>query len=131
MRISDWSSDVCSSDLGDITRGDGYITNINTGNTLGDKNSRSGRATILFTPTDTIENVTVVKYDRVKGTEGAGKIINYTSAPTTPGDPWTQFTRSEEHTSELQSTMRISIAACSWTKNTTYRNQPISSNQYH
>ncbi len=76
---------------GDITRGDGYITNINTGNTLGDKNSRSGRATILFTPTDTIENVTVVQYDRVKGTEGAGNIINYNSAPTTPGDPSTQF----------------------------------------
>src|SRR3546814_1728289 len=119
MRISDWSSDVCSSDLGDITRGDGYITNINTGNTLGDKNSRSGRATILFTPTDTIENVTVVQYDRVKGTEGAGNIINYNSAPTTPGDPSTQFNsdgssrvfntpgvRSEEPTSELQSLMR-------------------------
>lgn len=76
---------------GDITRGDGYVTNINTGNTLGDKNSRSGRATILFTPTNTIENVTVVQYDRVKGTEGAGNIINYNSAPTTPGDPSTQF----------------------------------------
>lgn len=76
---------------GDITRGDGYVTNINTGNTLGDKNSRSGRATILFTPTDTIENVTVFQYDRVKGTEGAGNIINYNSAPTTPGDPSTQF----------------------------------------
>src|SRR3546814_1745815 len=76
---------------GDITRGDGYITNINTRNTLGDKNSRSGRATILFTPTDTIENVTVVQYDRVKGTEVAGNIINYNSAPTTPGHPSTQF----------------------------------------
>lgn len=76
---------------GDITRGDGYVTNINTGNTLGDKNSRSGRATILFTPSDTIKNVTVVQYDRVKGTEGAGNIINYNSLPTTPGDPSTQF----------------------------------------
>lgn len=76
---------------GDITRGDGYVTNVNTGNTLGDKNSRSGRATILFTPSDTIKNVTVVQYDRVKGTEGAGNIINYNSVPTTPGDPSTQF----------------------------------------
>lgn len=75
----------------DITRGDGYVTNINTGNTLGDKNSRSGRATILFTPTETFENVTVVQYDRVKGTEGAGNIKNYNSVPTTPGDPSTQF----------------------------------------
>lgn len=66
----------------DATRGDGYITNINTGNTLGDKNSRSGRATILFTPTETIKNVTVLQYDNVKGTEGAGGIFTYNTAPT-------------------------------------------------
>lgn len=66
----------------DATRGNGYITNINTGNTLGDKNSRSGRATILFTPTDTIKNVTVVQYDRVRGTEGAGGVFTYNTSPT-------------------------------------------------
>lgn len=71
---------------GDITRGDGYIKNLNTGNTLGDKNSRSGRATILFTPTDTIRNVTILQYDDVKGTEGAGGIWTYNSSPIcTPG----------------------------------------------
>ena len=75
----------------DITRGDGYVTNVNTGNTLGDKHSQSGRATILFTPGDRFQNSTVVQYDDVKGTEGAGNIINYNSAPTTPGDPSTQF----------------------------------------
>jgi iron complex outermembrane receptor protein len=70
----------------DATRGDGYITNVHTGNTLGDKNSRSGRATILFTPSDTIRNVTVVQYDNVKGTEGAGGIWTYNSSPIcTPG----------------------------------------------
>ncbi|MGE4304042.1 MAG: TonB-dependent receptor [Novosphingobium sp.] len=74
----------------DITRGNGYITNINTGNTLGDKNSRSGRATILFTPTDTVKNVTVIQYDRVRGTEGAGGIYNYNSAPIN-GDPASQY----------------------------------------
>jgi iron complex outermembrane receptor protein len=66
----------------DVTRGDGYITNINTGNTLGDKNSRSGRATILFTPVDAIRNVTLIQYDRVRGTEGAGGIYSYNTAPT-------------------------------------------------
>lgn len=66
----------------DATRGDGYITNLNTNNTLGDKNSRSGRATILFTPTESIKNVTVVQYDNVKGTEGAGGIWTYNSSPT-------------------------------------------------
>ena len=75
----------------DATRGDGYIKNLNTGNTLGDKNSRSGRATILFTPTDTIRNTTIVQYDHVRGTEGAGGIYSYNSAPI-GGDPATQFT---------------------------------------
>lgn len=75
----------------DATRGNGYVTNINTGNTLGDKNSRSGRATILFTPTETIKNVTVFQHDRVRGSEGVGGIFNYYSLPTTPGDPSTQF----------------------------------------
>jgi len=75
----------------DSTTGKGYVTNVNTGNTLGDKDSRSGRATVLFTPTDNIKNVTIVQYDRVKGTEGAGNVINYYSAPTTPGNPATQY----------------------------------------
>lgn len=66
----------------DLTRGNGYVTNINTGNTLGDKNSRSGRATILFTPTETIKNSTILQYDRVRGTEGVGGIFNYHSATT-------------------------------------------------
>ena len=65
----------------DATNGNGYVTNVNTGHTLGDKNSRSGRATILFTPSDTFKNTTVVQYDYVRGTEGAGNIINYNSVP--------------------------------------------------
>ena len=75
----------------DATRVDGYVKNINTGNTLGDKDTRSGRATILFTPSDRFKNVTIIQYDRAKGTEGAGNIINYNSSPTTPGNPATQF----------------------------------------
>ena len=75
----------------DATTGKGYVTNVNTGNTLGDKDNRSGRATILFTPIDTVKNVTIIQYDRVKGTEGAGNVINYNSVPTTPGNPATQF----------------------------------------
>lgn len=75
----------------DITRGDGYVTNVNTGNTLGDKNSRSGRATILFTPSTSFKNTTIIQHDDVKGTEGAGNVINYHSVPTNPADPSTQF----------------------------------------
>ncbi len=90
----------------DATRGNGYVTNINTGNTLGDKNSRSGRATILFTPTETIRNVTVFQHDHVRGSEGVGGIFNYHTVPTTPGDPTTQFisdgtTRTQNTTGKL------------------------------
>jgi len=75
----------------DATRGNGYITNINTNNTLGDKNNRSGRATILFTPTETIKNVTIFQHDRVRGTEGVGGIFNDYSLLATPGVPSSQF----------------------------------------
>jgi len=61
----------------DYTKGDGYIKNVNTGNTLGDKDSKSGRATIVFTPTETIKNTLVVQYADVKGTEGTGNLYNY------------------------------------------------------
>ena len=64
----------------DFTKGDGYVKNINTGNTLGDKNSKSGRATILFTPSESIKNTTIFQYDRVRGSEGVGGIYNYYSA---------------------------------------------------
>jgi iron complex outermembrane receptor protein len=75
----------------DATTGKGYVTNVHTGNTLGDKDNRSGRATILFTPIDAIKNVTVVQYNRLRGTEGEGNIDDYNSVPTTPGNPATQF----------------------------------------
>lgn len=75
----------------DATTGKGYVTNVHSGNTLGDKDNRSGRATILFTPSDAIKNVTIVQYDRLRGTEGAGNVDDYNSAPTTPGNPATQF----------------------------------------
>ena len=53
----------------DATKGNGYITNVNTGNTLGDKDSKS-----------------------IRGTEGAGNLWSYNSVPTNPNDPTTQFT---------------------------------------
>src|SRR3546814_1904124 len=70
MRISDWSSDVCSSDL--FNRKDpGYIDNVTTGEkNVNDNHARGGQITALWKATD----------------------------------------RSEEHTSELQSLMRISYA---------------------
>lgn len=62
---------------GDLTKENGYIKNRFTGNTFGDKDSQSGRATFLFTPTSKLSNTTLVQYDRFRGTEGQGSIYTY------------------------------------------------------
>lgn len=61
----------------DYTKSDGYIKNVNTGNTLGDKNSKSGRLTLNFTPTDSITNTFLIQYSDVRGSEGTGNLYNY------------------------------------------------------
>src|SRR3546814_4618850 len=76
LRISDWSSDVCSSDLCHRQRGDGGVLHAGAGE-VADQALRVGGAAGLFA-----------------------------------GDHFAQLGegRSEEHTSELQSLMRISYA---------------------
>ena len=70
---------------GDYTKENGYIRNRFTGNTLGDKDNASGRATVLFTPTSSIKNTTVVQYAKFKGTEGTGNLYNYYTTPNAAG----------------------------------------------
>src|SRR3546814_6730911 len=96
MRISDWSSDVCSSDL--IVAGCASVPPRNTGTSYDcDRGTR-------------------LKVDYV----GAGAIVRVNgrqtvvlkSTPANRGQVYENKTgaRSEEHTSELQSLMRISYA---------------------
>src|SRR3546814_7161172 len=104
MRISDWSSDVCSSDLAD---GDA-LEALDAGGAHGFRengaagllafahdweytNGRSQRQVVIFSHSR--------KCDRAHRAETAGKA---------PGPAYIR--RSEEHTSELQSLMRISYA---------------------
>src|SRR3546814_8737331 len=98
MRISDWSSDVCSSDLaaGDTVR---WI--------IGDTQSGSGatlQVHILVKPTraDLMTNLVINTNLRTYHME-----LRSTE-------------RSEEHTSELQSLMRISYAVFCLKKKTQY-----------
>src|SRR3546814_7675439 len=95
MRISDWSSDVCSSDLGEVS-----------GETLGVELARQRRrrragARILDRERQRQRKVAAgergVDLDRIA--LPAGVVAGQRLAP-----------RSEEHTSELQSLMRISYA---------------------
>src|SRR3546814_9289534 len=91
MRISDWSSDVCSSDLARISV---TYRDLKPGPvTFRMARSSPGRYAIH----EFAKNV----YS-VSAVDGAGKTV-----PITRRDP---YSRSEEHTSELQSLMRISYA---------------------
>src|SRR3546814_4590748 len=101
MRISDWSSDVCSSDL--IRKGvqfhDGKELTVDdvvaTLKRHSDENSQSGALGIMNSISD-------VKAD------GGDLVV---SLPEGNADlPLLMSVRSEEHTSELQSLMRISYA---------------------
>src|SRR3546814_4989151 len=99
MRISDWSSDVCSSDL--FERGSVII--------LGRAQSESSPA----------QEDIVVTGSRISGAPSAAPVIRVTSEDIRNGGQadlgevarsLPQNFRSEEHTSELQSLMRISYA---------------------
>src|SRR3546814_6372640 len=86
MRISDWRSDVCSSDLGPFC----------CGNRVGDGLMRRVVVTGLGLVTPRGSDVETVWGNILASKSGAGTIE--------------RFDRSEEHTSELQSLMRISSA---------------------
>src|SRR3546814_6855441 len=112
MRISDWSSDVCSSDLmsglfrpssGEILLHGNPIHGLDARaiNRLGI--ARSFQITNIFPGLSVFENLRLgimrrhgLEYNFWKRISGAHKVK--------------QETRSEEHTSELQSLMRISSA---------------------
>src|SRR3546814_3589344 len=102
MRISDWSADVCSSDLA-------YFVDV-----AGDERLRFHRFGMSAAINERRALQRLAVEDR-KGV-GAGKQIELLP-PVNPA------IRSEEHTSELQSLMRISYAVfCLKKKNTNIRN---------
>src|SRR3546814_4867976 len=90
MRISDWSSDVCSSDLKSIQTPANFIVH-----SLQEVNDALAHGRVFF--------MELVKYG----------VILYQSDDRDLGKPkpkTPEMARSEEHTSELQSLMRISYA---------------------
>src|SRR3546814_3626621 len=87
MRISDWSSDVCSSDLAPT--------------------SLSG--TNCFTCTRCSASASASSTPAQSGENSASVATSSSSALPSPADS-ADSSRSEEHTSELQSLMRISYA---------------------
>src|SRR3546814_5873667 len=113
MRISDWSSDVCSSDLVRARLSSVSVTSAK---------SRAGRAVV---PAKITSSIPPPRSDRALDSPIVQRIASsrldlpQPLGPTTPVSPrsiLSSVERSEEHTSELQSLMRISYAVFCLTK---------------
>src|SRR3546814_4567219 len=128
MRISDWSSDVCSSDLywNKRARGmGGLLTSGATENLLAMPGTRYFGETILvhefshaiFDAMETADPALFAQVQKAYADAMAKHLWDGQYGATTAHEYWAEG-RSEEHTSELQSLMRISYAVlCLKTKN--------------
>src|SRR3546814_1350348 len=134
MRISDWSSDVCSSDLDDL----GALVGVVHGDTVaqraqaaGDEGGEGGIAALAFEVAD--HHVGARGAGAVGGDGGADRLHGMhvempdRAVARVPGvERLLQLLpigRSEEHTSELQSLMRSSYAVFCLKKNNYYLTQ--------
>src|SRR3546814_1189388 len=101
MRISDWSSDVCSSDLYAFNKATNHV------------DAYVGRATILATGG---AGRTYIFSTAPRGATGDGIAMAWRAGCRVSN---MEMNRSEEHTSELQSLMRNSYAVFGLKQNTT------------
>src|SRR3546814_1475803 len=117
MRISDWSSDVCSSDLGwighviDTLAVFATLFGLATSLGFGTEQALAGLNYLFGTPTGNGARVLLIALitaaatiSVVRGLDGGVKVLSEINI------------RSEEHTSELQSLMRSSYAVFCLTK---------------
>src|SRR3546814_7820238 len=115
MRISDWSSDVCSSDLGwighviDTLAVFATLFGLATSLGFGTEQALAGLNYLFGTPTGNGARVLLIALitaaatiSVVRGLDGGVKVLSEINIALAA--------RSEEHTSELQSLMRISSA---------------------
>src|SRR3546814_8739922 len=111
MRISDWSSDVCSSDLL------AFVTQIiNDSREHGLRvlwfSSLLSKAENLPAVRKQLQRVGAIAVREVVMAQGnkRSRFVAWTFLDAGQHEQWRQTRRSEEHTSELQSLMRISYA---------------------
>src|SRR3546814_5304833 len=115
MRISDWSSDVCSSDLGKSSRPQALASlrpglRRRGGKCVRCVHSRRG-GLVSWKPAG--EQRVVQQRDDEQGQHGRDQDAEQQRDPETVEDRVVDDERSEEHTSELQSLMRISyVVSC-------------------
>src|SRR3546814_1988417 len=124
MRISDWSSDVCSSDLLPAQRSGNLVDGGDCGAPGSDRacDRGHGKADVAGRRCDYArladEDRIVGDADGIRvGAVGANDISVFCRVDGAKGGCETLRARSEEHTSELQSLMRNSYAVFCLTKN--------------
>src|SRR3546814_9092883 len=131
MRISDWSSDVCSSDLlkadgltgariGVVRDLMGYQPDVDAAMEKAIAAMQAEGATVVDADIATLNDwngaeFMVLKYELKAG---LARYLAESDAPVTSLAGLIEFNRSEEHTSELQSLMRISYAVFCLNKQT-------------
>src|SRR3546814_6855044 len=113
MRISDWSSDVCSSDLG-VDVGEHAAHDMAFALHALGADDRARRARLGHRAVAAVVVVNVDRRVRQRGAEAGDRLPNRGFLVVAG-----QQDRSEEHTSELQSLMRISYAVFCLKKKTT------------
>src|SRR3546814_5788607 len=121
MRISDWSSDVCSSDRRERRFSAGNLPNRGNAGSVVVTDPRNGEVLAmasypLYDPSDFVNGISSTRWEFLNSNEADKPILNRAiQGVYAPG-------RSEEHTSELQSLMRISYAVfCLKKKKTNYK----------
>src|SRR3546814_2702893 len=116
MRISDWSSDVCSSDLPVVLR-------IARQHRVGARDQRGPRRFVLAAQVPQHRAGGQVHLHQLVGQVGvvAGTQVVLDDRGLGALAQFDQVARSEEHTSELQSLMRISYAVFCFKKKKTHK----------
>src|SRR3546814_2639774 len=112
MRISDWSSDVCSSDLHTAERGEGNHESVAHAKALHNRM----RALIDAVEAEAFGPVRHILHVGIGGS-ALGPHLLIDALGRQAGRYDVAVVRSEEHTSELQSLMRISYAVFCLKKN--------------
>src|SRR3546814_8828198 len=114
MRISDWSSDVCSSDLCVVDRSDAAGTSRNGQSAWHNRGKRAPMDHQQLFPgighRIVILRITLRPLWPQAGVVGHARTLSSFHAVLRAGAKFSDDARSEEHTSELQSLMRISYA---------------------
>src|SRR3546814_3545869 len=128
MRISDWSSDVCSSDLIEIGDDDGQPGAVECGHKHCVERLRpaSVRHYTLLTA-----DSTVITGSRSCLHQAAETLRHASHGPFPSSFQGFPTRRSEEHTSELQSLMRISYAVFCLKKTKKHPTHTIKTTQHH